>query len=179
MRQFAVEARDGARVLYRIPNHERAGRKAACARSQALRRVRSNSPASSNGGSISTTPRRSFGGSSDFSAVQPSSAMHLGLWIAREELPQFCAVILVQLVGDQSVAAAQETARDERAARIALEFSAGVLVRYDGKIGSQDLGHGQRQLGAEDAADAFLPLARLLSVLSAEIVEARRRRACR
>ena len=87
-----------------------------CASASPLRN-RSSSPASSKGGSLSTTPRRSFGGNRVFSASQPSTLEYFGLRISGEQRLQGRVVLRMQLVA-MFVAAAQQPSCDQRAAGV-------------------------------------------------------------
>ena len=98
------------RVLDRVPDEIDAG----CEPLQSLReavgscaRTRS---VSSNGGSISTTPRRSLGGSSDLSATQASSAITFTLRSDPMAALRRGTVLRMQLVGDQHVLRTHERA---------------------------------------------------------------------
>ena len=68
----------------------------------------SNSSFASNGGSISTSPRRSFGGTKAGSADPAVEIDHAGLFVAAQHTDQRLARLRLELAGDEAVLRPQQ-----------------------------------------------------------------------
>ena len=151
------QAVGGAAAFHRIPQQVAAGRPfregSGKAISQPLELV-----LLLEGGSISTRPRRSFGGTKAGSAIQPSRSTTRA-WVSRRSASIRRLRAGFDLAGHQPVLRPQQRTGDQRRAGIGLKIAPRIEGPDDIEIGSYQRQDGFRKPRLHDARDAGEPLA--------------------